>query len=102
MSERTVDIHHIARLARLELTPAEEEQFRREIEAILAHVQQLESIDVTGVLPTAHATHLVNVLRTDEPGVSQPLDRTMANAPATVNDELFRVHAVLGDNGGSA
>lgn len=43
------DVEHIARLARLRLDAGELERFTRELNAILAHVEALEEVDVSGV-----------------------------------------------------
>ena len=101
MSDSDVDICHIARLARLELTEAEQAALRKEIPEILGYVQQLQEVDVEGVEPTAHAADIVNVMRADVVGTCQELDLTMKNAPAVSEGELFRVAKVL-DDGGSA
>lgn len=101
MSDTEVDIRHIARLARLELTDAEMAALRKEIPEILGYVQQLQEVDVEGVEPTAHAADIVNVMRADEIGDCQSLDKTMKNAPAVAEGELFKVAKVL-DDGGSA
>ncbi len=105
MSESTsneVNVEHIAMLARLELTADEKQEFTREINEIVGYVKMLQEVNVDDVEPTAHATHMANVVRADEPGECQPLAETMRNAPATVDGELIKVHVVLGDGGGSA
>lgn len=101
MSSADVDISHIARLARLELTEEESAALRKEIPEILGYVQQLQEVDIEGVEPTAHAADIVNVMREDTIGTSQALELTMKNAPAVVEGELFKVAKVL-DDGGSA
>lgn len=100
MSE-DINVDHIARLARLELSDHEKIAFRKEIPEILDYVRQLQEVDVEGVEPTAHAADIVNVMRADEIGPSQDLDATMKNAPAVAEGELFKVAKVL-DDGGSA
>ncbi|MGH7558660.1 MAG: Asp-tRNA(Asn)/Glu-tRNA(Gln) amidotransferase subunit GatC [Gemmatimonadota bacterium] len=45
MSIGAEDVRHIARLARLELSEAEIQRFRRELSAILEYVGQLEELD---------------------------------------------------------
>lgn len=101
MSEVEVNIDHIAKLARLELTSEEHEQFKRQISEILDYVQQLQEVDVEGVEPTAHATHVVNIIRADQAGPTQSLEETMRNAPEVVDGNLIRVPKVI-DDGGSA
>ncbi|MBI3442773.1 MAG: Asp-tRNA(Asn)/Glu-tRNA(Gln) amidotransferase subunit GatC [Candidatus Sungbacteria bacterium] len=60
------DVQHIARLARIELTPEEEERFGHEISAILKFVEQLNQVDTTGIEPMTGGTHLEQIVRPDE------------------------------------
>ena len=60
------DILKLAALARLDLTDAELEEYSRELTAILQYVEQLQTVDVTGLLPTNQDTGLTNVTRDDE------------------------------------
>ena len=46
------DVAHLARLARLALTDGELDSFAGQLDAILAHVGQIQAVDVTGVEPT--------------------------------------------------
>ena len=59
------DVLKLARLARLQLTEDEVEQFTAEISAILEYVEQLQSVDLEGVEPTNQVTGLKNVMRPD-------------------------------------
>lgn len=90
----TMDVRHVARLARLQLTEAEAELFGRQLNQILAYVEQLKELDVTGIEPTAHAVPRVNVMRPDDPrpGLSQA--EALANAPAQANG-LFLVPKIV-------
>lgn len=45
MSISAVDVRHIARLARLDLSEGEVERFRRELSAILEYVNRLEELE---------------------------------------------------------
>jgi len=60
------DILKLARLARLELSEAEVEEFSQELSAILQYVEQLQSVGVDGLQPTNQVTGLTNVTRADE------------------------------------
>ena len=60
------DILKLARLARLDLTEAEIEEYSRELTDILHYVEQLQAVDVDGLQPTNQVTGLENVTRTDE------------------------------------
>ncbi len=60
------DVLKLARLARLELSEAEIEQYRTELSEILQYVEQLQSVDVSGLEPTNQVTGLTNVFRGDK------------------------------------
>ena len=90
------EVEHVARLARLQLTDAELERMRAELDAILAYIDKLRALDVEGVEPTSHAVPLVNVMRDDERRPSFPLDEMLGNAPDRVGD-LFRVPRIIED-----
>ena len=88
------DVQHVARLARLELTEAELERMRAEMDAILAYMDKLRSLDTAGVEPTSHAVPLRNVTREDEPVPSAPREAMLANAPDRAGD-FFRVPRII-------
>ncbi len=88
------DVAHVARLARLRLSPVELEKMRDQLSNILDHFQMLQQIDVSTVPPTAQVTDLVNVLREDEIRPSLPREQALANAPEQ-QDGMFRVRAIF-------
>jgi aspartyl-tRNA(Asn)/glutamyl-tRNA(Gln) amidotransferase subunit C len=76
-------IRHVAQLAELELTEAEEERLAGEIGRIVAYVAELDAIDTTDVPATAIVTEGKPApFREDvpEPGVAH--DDALAGAPA--------------------
>ncbi|HEX4979536.1 MAG TPA: Asp-tRNA(Asn)/Glu-tRNA(Gln) amidotransferase subunit GatC [Acidimicrobiales bacterium] len=90
------DVRHVATLARLDLTDDEVALFTGQLEAVLEHADDVESLDVEGVAPTAHPLPLVNVLRDDVAGESLDRDEVLAMAPAA-EDRRFRVPRILGE-----
>jgi aspartyl-tRNA(Asn)/glutamyl-tRNA(Gln) amidotransferase subunit C len=88
------EVEHVARLARLELSGAEKERMRRELDGILSYIDKLRALDTTGVEPTSHAVPLTNVLRDDVEKPSLPRDEMLANAPDR-HGELFRVPRII-------
>ena len=90
------DVKHVATLARLEVSEEELDVFTEQLAAVLAHADDVASLDTAGVPPTAHPLPLENVLRPDE--VRPSLDRAevLAQAPA-VEDDRFKVPPVLGE-----
>ena len=90
------DVVQVARLARLELSEAELERMRRQLDGILAYIDQLKALDVAGVEPTSHAVPLTNVMREDEVAPCWPQEEMLANAPDRAG-ELFRVPRIIED-----
>jgi aspartyl-tRNA(Asn)/glutamyl-tRNA(Gln) amidotransferase subunit C len=85
-----IDIDHVARLARLELTPEEKERLRVQLGAILEHAAKVGEVATDDVPPTAYAIPRANVLRPDERAPSLPVEDVLANAPER-EDDRFRV-----------
>lgn len=83
------DVLKLARLARLELSEAEIEEFRHELSSILDYVAQLQSVDVKGLQPTNQVTGLTNVMRPDKIKNYgyQPRD-LLKNVPETLDDQI--------------
>jgi aspartyl-tRNA(Asn)/glutamyl-tRNA(Gln) amidotransferase subunit C len=60
------EITHIAKLARLELDDAHKEKFQKELSSVLSYIEQLNSVDTSGVEPLYQVTGLTNQTRADE------------------------------------
>jgi aspartyl-tRNA(Asn)/glutamyl-tRNA(Gln) amidotransferase subunit C len=88
------DVEHVARLARLELSAAEKERMRTELDGILSYIDKLRALDTSGVEPTSHAVPLTNVMRDDTERPSLPQEDMLANAPDR-HGELFRVPKII-------
>lgn len=86
----------MARLARLELTEAELEQFTGQLAKVLDHARDVEALDTAGVPPTAHPLPLSNVLRDDTVEPSLDREEVLAAAPS-VEAKQFRVPRILGE-----
>lgn len=95
------DIFRIAKLARLELAPAEHEQMLDKINAFFGIVEQINGVNTEGVVPMAHP---VDAMLSSEPMAlrlrpdlaSEPNDReaNQRSAPA-VERGLFLVPKVI-------
>ena len=90
------DVEHVARLARLALTPDELETMRTQLNAILVHIDALKAVDTTGVEPTSHAVPVVNVFRDDDPRPCFPVEEMLRNAPDRAG-QFFRVPRIIED-----
>jgi aspartyl-tRNA(Asn)/glutamyl-tRNA(Gln) amidotransferase subunit C len=89
-----IDIKYVAHLARLALTPEEEQKLAAQLHDVLAYIEKLKEVDVTGVEPTAHAFPLINVTRPDELHESMSNEDALRNAPAKANG-LFMVPKIV-------
>ena len=54
---------HVARLARLELTPEEVERFGGELSKVLDHIELIGQLELEDVQPTSHVIDVENALR---------------------------------------
>lgn len=88
------DVEHVARLARLDLSAAEKERMRTELDGILAYIDKLRALDTRDVPPTSHAVPVTNVMREDVERPSLPQEEMLANAPDRHRD-LFRVPKII-------
>jgi aspartyl-tRNA(Asn)/glutamyl-tRNA(Gln) amidotransferase subunit C len=75
------EVEKVAKLARLEITPAEKDAFAKQLSQILTHVDKLKQYDTAGVEPTATVLGQMNVFREDAVRPSLPVDKALANAP---------------------
>lgn len=88
------DVQHVARLARMRLSPAEIERMQEQLSAILEYIELLQEVDVEGVPPSSHVTGLSSVMRPDE--VQSMLSQAEAlRNTADQQEGMFRVKAVF-------
>jgi len=85
-----IDIEHVARLARLELSADEMTHLRTQLGAILEHAAKVGEVAAEDVPPTAYAIPRSNVLRSDEVRPSLSVEDVLANAPER-EDDRFKV-----------
>jgi aspartyl-tRNA(Asn)/glutamyl-tRNA(Gln) amidotransferase subunit C len=96
------DVRRVAELANLELTPEEEPRMRRDLNAILGHIAQLNELDTKGVPAMAQVGEMLGgevdssgaSLRADV--VQSSLDRAAVMACAPESDgRFFKVPKVI-------
>lgn len=68
-------------MARIALSPEEEELFRKQFEDILLWFSELASVNLEDVEPTYHVTKLSNVFRKDEVEECLPVEKVLQNVP---------------------
>lgn len=75
------EVLKLAELSMLELSSEQLDRFTREIDEIVGYVEQLQSVDVSGLEPTYQVTGLTNVTRADEIKQFESTDDLLKNAP---------------------
>ena len=87
-------VRKVAHLARLDITPKEEEEFTTQLSSILEYFEQLSELNIENVAPTTRAIDVSNVTRKDE---LQPFpDREgLLNEAPQQDGEYFRVPKIL-------
>lgn len=89
------EVRHVASLARLGLTEAEEERLQDQLSSILEHIAALDRLNTSAISPTAQVVAVTNVMRNDEVQPSLSQDEVLRNAPRQA-DGFFEVDAILG------
>ncbi|MBM5789794.1 Asp-tRNA(Asn)/Glu-tRNA(Gln) amidotransferase subunit GatC [Candidatus Parcubacteria bacterium] len=91
-----MDIKHIAKLARLDLTGEEEKTYGEQLGSLLAYVDTLQELDTRDVPELQHAMEVTNVFREDAVEGCEPdvRERALANFSKRKND-LLQVQGVF-------
>lgn len=93
-SEPNINIEHVATLARIALTDDEKRIFASQLGDVLAYIEKLREVDVSGVEPMAHAFPVFNVWIEDVSGPALPVEAVLRNAPAS-RDNMISVPKVV-------
>ena len=88
ISDETIE--YVGILAKLELSPEEKEQAKKDMENMLDYIDMLNGLDTEGVEPMSHVFPVHNVFREDVVTNGDGHDATLANAPAQ-KDDAFKV-----------
>ena len=91
---REIDVSHVARLARLNLTAEETELFQQQLARVLEYAEKLREPDTSGVDADDDGETVFDVLRDDEPRSWFTAEEALSNAPRQAND-LFVVPKVV-------
>jgi aspartyl-tRNA(Asn)/glutamyl-tRNA(Gln) amidotransferase subunit C len=94
MALDTSDVAKIAHLARLDVNNDELDHFSTELSNILALVEQMRSVDTSGVEPMAHPLHMAQRLRPDRVTEANQREHFQQIAPQT-EDGLYLVPRVV-------
>lgn len=95
-----INLEHVARLARLDVEPADIGPLTEALTSILQYAQQLGELDLDNVEPLAHAADLDAVLAPDEVVDGLPKGTLEAMAPS-MDGPFISVPKVLGGGSGA-
>lgn len=88
------EVAHLARLARIDLSPQELDRMAGELDVILGAVATVREVAGDDVPATSHPMPLVNVTRPDEPRACLSAGDALSGAPAA-EQQRFRVPRIL-------
>ena len=83
ITEETIE--YVGILAKLELSPQEKEQAKKDMSSMLDYIDKLNELDTQGVEPMSHVFPVNNVFREDIVINSDDRENIIANAPAQKN-----------------
>lgn len=83
-------IEYVGILAKLELSPEEKEQAKKDMGSMLDYIDKLGELDTTGVEPMSHVFPVQNVFREDVVTNGDDRDNILRNAPGE-KDGMFMV-----------
>ncbi len=84
----------MAKLARLDLSESEMLSLQGELNSLLGHFSDIQSVDTSGMPAKSHAVALHNVWSDDLPGPTLPRERALVNAAAS-KAGLFIVPSII-------
>ncbi len=79
ISDETIE--YVGILAKLELSGAEKEQAKKDMEHMLDYIDKLNELDTTGVEPMSHVFPVNNVFREDVVTNGSDREQLLAGAP---------------------
>lgn len=87
-------MEYVGILAKLELSPKEKEEARKDMDSMLQYIDKLNELDTTGVEPMSHVFGVQNVFREDVVTNGDESEEMLRNAPAQ-KDDMFVVPNVM-------
>lgn len=89
-----IDVAHVAKLARLNLTEEETRLFQAQLGRVLEYAAKLREPDLSDGEAAAHTIPIFNFFREDEPRAGLTAEEALSNAPRQANG-LFIVTKVV-------
>lgn len=87
-------VERIAHLARLEVSPAQAQEFSEQLSKILGYFEQISKLDTKNIEPLVTPSEIESFWRDDEQVIKHNSEDMVANAPDKVGS-LFKVPPVV-------
>ena len=91
------EVKHVAKLAKLELTPSEVKKFQEQLSQVLAYVEILEEVRTEKTEPTSQVTSLENVFRGDKAKASLFQKEVLSGAKQNYQG-FFKIKRILNNS----
>lgn len=88
ISDETIE--YVGILAKLELSPEEKEQAKKDMGRMLDYIDKLGELDTEGIEPMSHVFETTNVFREDVVTGTDMREEILKNAPGQ-KDGMFKV-----------
>ena len=88
------EVQRVALLARLQLSPEEENVLTKQLDNILEYMEKLKQLDTEKVTPLAHVVDIVNAFREDRVVHAPQPEKLLTNAP-TREKTFFKVPKII-------
>lgn len=89
-----IDVKHVAKLARLEISADEEKKYQEQLSGIFKYFEEIATVDTSKVEPLITPSEIEQVFRADQAEVSLTTEQALSNAPEKTGN-LFRVPPVV-------
>jgi aspartyl-tRNA(Asn)/glutamyl-tRNA(Gln) amidotransferase subunit C len=90
----SLDIDRLAELAHIKLDPKAKEKLSKDLEGILAYVEQLKEVDTKNIAEMSHVFDAKNVYRPDVIVTADVRDKILKHAPE-VEGKFLRVPKIV-------
>jgi aspartyl-tRNA(Asn)/glutamyl-tRNA(Gln) amidotransferase subunit C len=87
-------VEKLSKLAKLRFDAGEKEEIKSDLQRMIAFVEKLNELDLSGVTPLLHMSEASNVLREDEVKGSISREDALKNAPLQ-DGKFFKVPKVI-------
>ena len=97
MTEKIItkkEVEYVAKLAKLEFSEGEKEEFTSQLNSILDYFKKLNELDTERIEPTAYVISLPNLLNEDVVKPSLPQDEVLSHAKY-VKKGYFKVPKIM-------